>query len=244
MNKKITIKDIIYIATTVLLVGGLVTTCVLLNIKKNNEASQDYYDKKVAQFTMENGNFSKGQIVFIGDSITDLYHLDDYYHDLSLSTYNRGIGGDVTGMLLKRIKVSLYDLEPSKVVLMIGINDINGGVSKSTILENYQNILSGIKTTLPSTDVYTMSILPINNDLPDWIDVNKSTEMIIDINQEIKNMADNYSYQYMDLFSIVKDDNNHLKKEYSLDGIHLSEQGFVAWTNLIKPILQLTKNEH
>ena len=237
-NKRISIKDIIYIATTALLIGGLVTTCVLLNVKKNKEVSEDYYDKKVAQFTMENGNFSKGQIVFIGDSITDLYHLDDYYKDLPLRTYNRGIGGDVTGMLLKRIKVSLYDLEPTKVVLMIGINDINGGVSRDTILDNYNNILKGIKTTLPSAKVYTMSILPINSDLPAYVDVNKSTESIIAINEEIKEMANNYSCQYMDLFSLVKDDNNHLKKEYSLDGIHLSEQGFVTWTNLIKPELQ------
>ena len=221
-----------------MLVGGLITTSILLGIKKNNEQLQDYYDKKVAQFTMENANFSKGQIVFIGDSITDLYHLDDYYQDLPLRTYNRGIGGDVTGMLLKRIQVSLYDLEPTKVVLMIGINDINGGVSTDTILGNYDNILKGIKTKLPSTKVYTMSILPINNDLPDYIDVDKSTERIISINEEIKTMSSNYSYQYMDLFSLVKDDNDHLKKEYSLDGIHLSEQGFVTWTNLIKPELK------
>lgn len=237
-RRKISIKDIVYISTTVLLVGGLITTSILLNVKKNNEVSQDYYDKKVAQFTMENGNFSKGQIVFIGDSITDLYHLDDYYQDLSLRTYNRGIGGDVTGMLLKRIQVSLYDLEPTKVVLMIGINDINGGVSTNTILENYDNILKGIKTKLPETKVYTMSILPINNDLPTYIDVDKSTERIVSINEEIKTMSSNYSYQYMDLFSLVKDDKNHLKKEYSLDGIHLSEQGFVTWTNLIKPELK------
>ena len=238
MNKRLSVKDIIYISTTVLLVGGLVTTCVLLNVKKNQEVSQDYYDKKVAQFTMENGNFSKGQIVFIGDSITDLYHLDDYYQDLSLRTYNRGIGGDVTGMLLKRIQVSLYDLEPTKVVLMIGINDINGGVSTDTILENYDSILKGIKTKLPSAKVYTMSILPINSDLPSYVDINKSTERILAINEEIKTMAANYSYKYMDLFSLVKDDKNHLKKEYSLDGIHLSEQGFVTWTNLIKPELE------
>ena len=237
-RRKISVKDIVYISTTVLLVGGLITTSILLNVKKNNEVSQDYYDKKVAQFTMENGNFSKGQIVFIGDSITDLYHLDDYYQDLSLRTYNRGIGGDVTGMLLKRIQVSLYDLEPTKVVLMIGINDINGGVSTNTIIENYDNILKGIKTKLPETKVYTMSILPINNDLPTYIDVDKSTERIVSINEEIKTMSSNYSYQYMDLFSLVKDDKNHLKKEYSLDGIHLSEQGFVTWTNLIKPELK------
>ena len=238
MKRRLSLKDIIYISSTVLLVGGLITTSVLLCIKKNTEQSQDYYDKKVAQFTMENGNFSKGQIVFIGDSITDLYHLDDYYQDLPLRTYNRGIGGDVTGMLLKRIQVSLYDLEPTKVVLMIGINDINGGVSTDTILENYDNILKGIKTALPSTKVYTMSILPINSDVPAYIDVNKSTERILSINEEIKTLSANYSYQYMDLFSLVKDDKNHLKKEYSLDGIHLSEQGFVTWTNLIKPELK------
>ena len=238
MKRKLSLKDIIYISSTVLLVGGLVTTSVLLTIKKNVENSQDYFDKKVAQFTMENANFSKGQIVFIGDSITDLYHLDDYYQDLPLRTYNRGIGGDVTGMLLKRIQVSLYDLEPTRVVLMIGINDINGGVSTDTILKNYNDILSGIKTKLPFAMVYTMSILPINNDVPSYIDVKKSTERILSINEEIKEMASNYSYQYMDLFSLVKDDNNHLKKEYSLDGIHLSEQGFVTWTNLIKPELQ------
>ena len=238
MKRRLSLKDIIYISSTILLVGGLVTISVLLTIKKNVENSQDYFDKKVAQFTMENANFSKGQIVFIGDSITDLYHLDDYYQDLPLRTYNRGIGGDVTGMLLKRIQVSLYDLEPTKVVLMIGINDINGGVSTDTILKNYNDILSGIKTKLPFAKVYTMSILPINNDVPSYIDVKKSTERILSINEEIKEMASNYSYQYMDLFSLVKDDNNHLKKEYSLDGIHLSEQGFVTWTNLIKPELQ------
>ena len=236
--KKLGVKDIIYISSTVLLVGALVTTSILLSVKRNVEVSEDYYDKKVAQFTMENGNFSKGQIVFIGDSITDLYHLDDYYQDLPLRTYNRGIGGDVTGMLLKRIQVSLYDLEPTKVVLMIGINDINGGVSTDTILANYDNILKGIKTKLPAAEVYTMSILPINSDLLAFVDLNKSTERILAINEEIKTMATNYSYQYMDLFSLVKDDDNHLKKEYSLDGIHLSEQGFVTWTNLIKPELK------
>ena len=236
--KKLGVKDIIYISSTALLVGALVTTSILLSVKRNVEVSEDYYDKKVAQFTMENGNFSKGQIVFIGDSITDLYHLDDYYQDLPLRTYNRGIGGDVTGMLLKRIQVSLYDLEPTKVVLMIGINDINGGVSTDTILANYDNILKGIKTKLPTAEVYTMSILPINSDLLAFVDLNKSTERILTINEEIKTMATNYSYQYMDLFSLVKDDDNHLKKEYSLDGIHLSEQGFVTWTNLIKPELK------
>ena len=40
-----------------------------------------YYNQKCEAYRMENAYLSKGQIVFIGDSITDLYHLDDYYAD-------------------------------------------------------------------------------------------------------------------------------------------------------------------
>ena len=240
-KKRFSLKDIIYLIVIVLLIGGLVTTSILLVNKIKYERiqynAQDYYDKKLVQFEMENANLAKNQIVFIGDSITDLYHLDDYYQDLPLKTYNRGIGGDVTGCLVNRLKTSLYDLQPSKVVLMIGINDINGGVSKETILENYQNILKGINTNLPTTKLFVMSILPINDLLSGAVDVDKSNEMVIDINSKIKDRVVSYPYEYLDLFSLVKDENNKLKKEYSDDGIHLNDEGFKVWTNLVKPSL-------
>ena len=241
VKKKLSAKDIIYLIVIALLLGGLVTSSIFLIAKVHREKvqynNQDYYDKKLIQFAMENGNYSQGQIVFIGDSITDLYHLDNYYQDLPLNTYNRGIGGDITSLLFNRLQVSLYDLHPSKVVLMIGINDINGGVSKDTIMGNYNKILNGIKTNLAAAQVNVMSILPMNADVPSGINLNKSTQMIMDINVEIEALVNQYAYQYFDLFSLVKDENNHLKKEYSLDGIHLSEEGFAAWTNLIKPSL-------
>ena len=68
-----------------------------------------YYNRKCLAYSVENANYSKEQIVFIGDSITDLYTLDSYY-SLTLATYNRGIGGDTTEGVLKRLDVSLSSI--------------------------------------------------------------------------------------------------------------------------------------
>ena len=82
-------KDIIYLAVIFLLAVGLVLSLILGGGKGNDNAMQEYYNNKCQTFEMENANFSRGQIVFIGDSITDGCALDDYYGGLSLATYNR-----------------------------------------------------------------------------------------------------------------------------------------------------------
>lgn len=237
-KKRLSIKDSVYIGTVVLLSAGLITTSVFLTIKNKKSSFQSYYDSKVAAYRAENANFSKGQIVFIGDSITDLYHLNDYYSDLDKATYNRGIGGDTTSGVLKRLDVSLYDIEPSKVVLMIGINDINGYIAESEIVSNYTKILDGIKEHLPTTELYSMSILPVNSDLGANYDLKRATNTILSVNAKIKPIVEQHSYQYLDLFSQVQDGENHLKKDLSDDGIHLNHNGFVIWTDLVKPYLQ------
>ena len=240
-KRRFGVLEVIYICTTLLLVGGLIAALASLNIKNEQKQSQDYfkeyYDKKVAAFAAENANYAKGQNVFIGDSITDLYHLDEYYSDLDKATYNRGIGGDTTIGVLNRLDVSLYQIVPSTIVLMIGINDINSGYLEDDIIARYTNILDNIKSNLPSSKLFVMSILPMHDAMQGYIDLNKNTEIIISINSKIRLLAEERSYQYMDLFSLVKDEDNHLIKAYSDDGIHLNDAGFRVWTDLVKPVL-------
>ncbi len=202
-------------------------------------AMQHYYDNKVAAFGVENSNFSKGQIVFIGDSITDLYPLGDYYSDLDLMTYNRGIGGDTTKGVLKRMDVSLYAIQPTKVVLMIGINDINGGVPFKETSNNYKAILDGIKTNLPNTVTYCMSILPMSDKILEvaQVDILGQNQKVREMNEEIKPIIADHGYTYLDLYSLVQDENQKLRNELTDDGIHLNSNGFAIWTNLVKPYL-------
>ena len=185
-------------------------------------------------------NLSKGQIVFVGDSITDLFPLDDYFSGLDKAVYNRGISGDTTAGVLKRLEGSVLDLEPSKIVIMIGTNDINGGVSSAKLLKNYEEIITKIKEKLPNTEIYCISIIPQNEDLETYttLNVEQSTERILSVNNDLEHeLADKFGITYLDLFSLVADENNRLIKTYSNDGIHLNEAGFAVWANLIKPYL-------
>ena len=205
------------------------------------EEQLSYYDTKVAQFTNENPSLKKNQIVFIGDSITDGYPLNDYYSDLGKEVYNRGISGDTTEGVINRLKVSLYDIEPSKIVLLIGINDMNMKWEDSRILTNYETILSGIKTNLPNAMVYPLSITPMNKTVETyagWINAENANKKAKELNVEIENLANKYSYTYLDLHSKLVDSEGFLSEEYSPDGIHFGSGGFAVWTNLVKPYLQ------
>ena len=237
--KKLKIISIISAILVVLLTTSTIVLSVLL-AQKNKKTDKDYYiERKLEMFEFENLNLAKEQIVFIGDSITDLCVLDNYYADLSLATYNRGIGGDTTQNVLNRLKVSLFDIQPSKIVLLIGVNDINSNVGKDKLLANYRSILNEIKTNLPQTEVFCMSILPMNKTLETYstIDVDKNNQIVMEVNPKIEEIVNEFDYEFVNLFPEFADANNYLIEDFSDDGIHLNHNGFVVWSNKIKPML-------
>ena len=194
------------------------------------------YDEKVAAFANENPSFEKGQIVFLGDSITAGYRLGVHYRNLDLKTYNRGISGDTTDWLLTRLQTSLLDIAPSKIVLMIGTNDINMGRSTEEIAQNYENILQLISSELPDAEVWCVSIIPQNNKYS--AQAQKNNGCIQETNREIERLAGSYGYQYVNLYSRLTDKNGLLRCIYSTDGLHLGFLGYCVWTDVMKEHLR------
>ena len=239
MKKKYLIH-IIYITIILALTVSLIFI-IATNLKNDMSDFELYYQNKSLSYTMQNLNASEGQIVFVGDSLTDGYKLDKHYADLDLAVYNRGIGGDTTFGVLGRMGVSIYDIKPSKVVLLIGGNDVNGGVEPDIIIENSLKIVSEIKENLPETEIYFVSMIPQNNDIKIYGDFSAEVHVakIMEINAEIeKALKNEKNVTYIDLFSLLKDENNLLVKEYSTDGLHLTEKGYEIWTNTLKEHLR------
>lgn len=242
-RKKFDKKDAIYLSIIAfLLIESLVVGLALGGVFEKEPGPnffQEYYEDKCYAFGLQNYNLSKGQIIFVGDSITDLYPLDDYYGDLPLATYNRGIGGDTTQGVLDRLQVSIFDLKPTKVVLMIGTNDVDGGKSKEYILDNYKKIIEEIIKELPEVELYCMSIIPQNEVLESYstLDTKANNVKIQEINAQIKVLAEERDAVYVDLYPHLLGAEGNLDKSYSDDGLHLNAGGFVVWTNLLKPYL-------
>ena len=243
MEKKLTKMDAIYltiIGILTLAVIGLSVWVVVLKKQKKEGWFEEYYADKCKSFEIQNANLTKGQIVFIGDSITDLFPLDNYFSDLNKATYNRGISGDITDGVLKRLKVCLYDIQPSKVVLMIGLNDIDSGRTAKQLEANYKKILENIKKNLPETQVYCMSLISQHKKIETYsvLKIANTIPTIMEANGYIQNLALEFGYTYVDLFHATCDSENVLIEKYSDDGLHLNANGFEAWTTVIKPYLQ------
>ena len=62
------------------------------------------------------------RVVFMGDSITDLWRLEEYFP--SKPYVNRGIGGQTTPQMLVRMYPDVIDLKPAIMVVLAGTNDV------------------------------------------------------------------------------------------------------------------------
>jgi lysophospholipase L1-like esterase len=191
------------------------------------KAVQDYYDAKLISYGEENAKYAPYEVdvAFIGDSLTDGYDLNTYYPDLL--TVNRGIGGDTTFGVEKRLKVSLYDLQPKVVVMLIGANNFK------TMFENYENILIGLRDNLPNSEIVILSLTSMGHN---W---GKNNQLAAFNNVKIKALAEKYGYEYVDLYTpLLNMETNEIYEHYTTDGGHLTPAGYEVLTARITPTLK------
>jgi hexosaminidase len=118
------------------------------------------------------------------------------------------------------------------------LNDLSRNVSLDEILSNYRIILQRIKSETPRTKVYVQSVMPVNPVTGGNKRLEGKTPEIIELNNRLKTLASEFGYKFIDLFTPLADDNNLLPKKYSLDGLHLSYEGYRVWVETIKPYVR------
>ncbi len=195
------------------------------NLKEISMYDSSFYQDKKSHF--ENLSKSEANIIFLGDSLTDLCEWAEILQDNRI--INRGICGDTTAGILNRIN-NIIESTPQKLFIMIGINDLNQGVAVEVIVHNYKLILKTFNNQIPDAKIFIQSLLPINNQIRDR-DVNKQ---VIDLNANLKEMAQAFAFRYIDLFPAFLDENNQLSLQYTSDGVHLNGQGYLVWKEIIE----------
>jgi lysophospholipase L1-like esterase len=194
----------------------------------------ELYKKRVALFEKE--PIVKGKILFLGNSITQG---GDWKKLLKDSTViNRGIGGDITFGILKRLD-DVTKRQPSKLFLLIGINDISKAIPDEVIIENMFSIISKIKVSSAETEIYVQSILPLNPTFENFPENYNKGEHVTIINLQLQKYADRMKYTFVDLHSKFVDKDNQLDAKYSTDGLHLNAAGYTHWVSILKTLKYL-----
>lgn len=171
--------------------------------------------------------------LFLGDSITEQYDLKEYYEGYPV--VNSGVSGDFTSSIVENMKKRVYDYNPSKVFLLIGINDLRNGKDVSEIVSNTKEIIELIKENRPYSEIYLESIYPINKTDDDKIsdsvkNIKFDNEKIIEVNDLLKDLAKDEKITYVDLYNKLIDDDGNLNISYTKDGLHISSEGYECIT--------------
>jgi lysophospholipase L1-like esterase len=187
-----------------------------------------YYLHRVEHFrTLPN---DKGEIVFLGDSITDGAEWGELTQNLLCK--NRGISGDNTAGVYYRLD-EVTESKPARIFIMIGVNDLASGLTVENIMINYTRIIDVIKEQTPKTEIFIQSVLPVNGSFTGFKNHTNKTEQIIDLNTRLNKLALEKGCTYIDLFTPFASDNK-LKKEFTEDGLHVNGEGYLLWYSIIK----------
>jgi len=76
----------------------------------------------------------KPRVVFLGDSITDSWRLNEYFPDRDF--INRGISGQITSQMMGRMRSDVIGLQPNVVLILGGTNDLARNISLNAIEDN------------------------------------------------------------------------------------------------------------
>lgn len=205
--------------------------------------------QKIDRYRILNEKIIKGQILFTGSSLMEQFPVNELImtERIDRIIYNRGIGGFTTADMLQNMDVQIFDSEPSKIFINIGTNDIAyHGAPFAEVLEymlkNYSDILSQIKTRLPRTQVYMMAYYPVNETdvVNEWnagAFVNRNNKNLTVANAAVKDLARQFGYQYIDVNTGLTDERGMLKKEFTIDGIHMYANGYRIVLENMKPYL-------
>lgn len=179
------------------------------------------------------------RVVFLGDSITDGWKLNQYF---SGKPYlNRGISGQITGQMLGRMKADVIDLQPAAVVVLGGTNDLARGVPDSTIRQNLETI--GLLAEAAGVRPILASILPVN-DYQAELDRRfrrthlRSPSRIDSLNRWLNELCRSRRWTYLDYYQATVDADSRLQKRLSGDGLHPNAEGYKVMAPLAQKSIE------
>ncbi|AWI07724.1 hypothetical protein B9W14_06875 [Clostridium drakei] len=201
---------------------------------------------RLKNYKILNKYVKKGEILFVGSSLMEWFPIDEMQQTLEKDyiIYNRGIAGVVTKELLKSMNECIFELEPSKIFINIGTNDMNtSDYKKEKLIQNYDRILTEIGKKLPNCKVYVMAYYPLNSKA-DFPGVDKefkenrfktrTNAVILEANEAVEELTKKHNYEFINVNDGLMDKEGNLKEEFSIEGIHM-------WANAYSVIFKNMK---
>lgn len=230
-------------------------------------ARQDYWQKRAIEIENQLStpqSLASIRLVFVGDSITDFWHLDanpwfpgkfcgrSIWDETfggaipAMKGLNLGVSGDRIEHVLHRLQpkaeggegwLDRPDLQPDTVVLLLGINNSFDSEAPATqsIYKGVLAAIARIQERRPNARIILQSLLPTD-------DPAKNRELVTVINRKLADFAvQAHGIRYLDLYSSFVDSEGNQRRDLFNDSLHPSRSGYAVWRERLVQALTTPK---
>lgn len=210
----------------------LVCAAILLFALPSFGQGHYHYQKKTLYEVLP---VTSKDIVFLGNSITDGGEWAELFGKKNIK--NRGISGDRAVWLADRLD-PIVSGKPKKLFLMIGTNDLSGGISIDRIVESIGGVIGRFREESPKTKIYIQSVFPVDVTDKRYEKAQDRNQQIVELNHRIEVLCSELGVNYIDVHSALCDETGNLRKDVSNDGLHLMGEGYLVWKDVIVPYVK------
>lgn len=191
------------------------------------------YEKTIREFEADDRKaFPKpGAVVFYGSSTIRKWTTlaDDFP---GIRVLNRGFGGSTALEAAHYAPRVVIPYKPSKVVYYEGDNDIYFGTPPQDVAAQVERFINMVSRELPDAKILILSIKPSKGRMKYWPDMQKANDLIRAICEK------HPAAIYIDVAGPMLGPDGTLKDGLIMkDGVHLTEEGYALWVNVLKRYL-------
>ena len=167
------------------------------------------------------------KLLFMGDSLIEFFNWQERFPDKKILNY--GIAGETAEGLFSRLPHIIDRVKsPDLVMIMTGINNL--AMEDYGFLFTYEKIITCLQETYGQSAIAITSLLPA--------DLFFLGDAVPRVNRTLKEIAQNYSTLYLDLYPLFIDDNSRpISSFFEFDGVHLSAEGYEVWASALESTL-------
>jgi len=181
------------------------------NLKRYSEANE-----KLAPPSTD-----RPRVVFLGDSITDGWRLNEYFPGRDF--VNRGISGQVTGEMLGRMMADVIERKPKAMLVLAGTNDLARGTPLRTI-ENNLAMVADLAEYHKIVPLFA-SVLPVS-DYHRNMTAQRPPAQILELNNWLRQFCASRNFRYVDYFAVLVDKAGFIGTDLADDGLHPNAAGY------------------
>lgn len=179
------------------------------------------------------------RVVFIGNSITELWQITRPEFFSSDNYIGRGISGQTSYSLLLRFRQDVLNLDPTVVVIEIGTNDIATNTGAYDEDYTFANIVTMVELAQLHNIKVVLATIPPAVSYPWQPSVTGVPDKIESLNHRLHAYANAHRIPFADYYTpLVHPGDRAFPVTFSDDGVHPNAAGYAIMESVIRAILK------